>query len=186
MTMKQFVFGCALLASIFASGALMPGCAPGGGLTDEEKPDDDSPGLVVAIWGRYLTEATANALKDDFIAYCATEGIAHGDIAFRYKAGSTAEDAYYEVAAFGQAVLAESGANIVFPVGANIGTTGGVTALAGADRKKALASVADAGSSSANRQIGYLTDDALTGKFYNDYIELERAKTILAVDRRAQ
>jgi hypothetical protein len=184
MTMKKFVFGFTLLASIFASGALILSCDnSGGGTTDEEKPDGDSPGLVVVVWGRYLTEATSDLLRDDFIAYCDSEGITHGDITFRYKSGPVSTDPYYEVAAFGQVVLDEGDVNIVLPVGANIGTAGGIEILAGADRKKVLASVGDAGSSSGNRQIGYLTDDELTGTFYNVYIELDRAKTILAVNR---
>jgi hypothetical protein len=185
MMMKKFFFGFTLLASIFASGALILSCDnSGGGLsTDEENPDGDGSGLVVVVWGRYLTEATSDLLRDDFIAYCDSEGIAHGDITFQYKAGATSADAFYDVAVFGAEVLAESDVNIVLPVGANIGTAGGVTALAGTDRKKGLTTVGDAGSSSGNRQIGYLTDDELTGTFYNVYIELDRAKAILAVNR---
>jgi hypothetical protein len=145
--------------------------------------DIDGPGLVVAVWGRYLTETTSDLLRDDFIAYCDSEGLAHGDITFRYKAGATSADAFYEVAAFGAEVLAESDVNIVLPVGSNIGTTGGVTLLGGNERKKLLASVGDAGSNSKTRYIGYLTDDELTVKFYTDYIEQDRAKAIIAVNR---
>jgi hypothetical protein len=72
----------------------------------------------------------------------------------------------------------------VLPVGSNIGTNGGVTQLAGSERKKTLVLVGDAGgSNTTNRYIGYLTDDDLTVKFYEVYIELDRAKDILAVNR---
>jgi hypothetical protein len=192
MTMKKFVLGFMLLASIFASGALILSCKDGGGDIDggdpsgdpSGDPDGSGPNLVVAVWGRYLTVATSDALKADFTAYCASEGIAHGEITFRYKLGTISADPYYAVADFGQAVLDDGDVNIVLPVGSNIGTTGLLTALAGTEQKKILASVGDADTSSANRYIGYLTDDALTSTFYTDYIELQRAKDILAVDRR--
>jgi hypothetical protein len=122
-------------------------------------------------------------LKEDFIVYCTTEGVTHGEITFRYRIGATSTDPYYAVADFGQAVLEDGDVNIVLPVGLNIGSeTGGkISALAGLDRKKPLGTVADAGSNnSGNRYIGYLTDDALTLKFYNDYIETDGAKGILA------
>jgi hypothetical protein len=183
MTVKQFVFGFTLLASIFASGALMLSCDSGGGTVDDNDSLNGAPGLVVAVWGRYLTETTANLLKEDFLAYCGSEGIAHGNITFRYKSGASGES-FYEVAAFGQAVLDEGDVNIVLPVGTNIGTTGKLTLLAGGDRKKLLEAVGDAGSVSATRYIGYLTDDELTGKFYN-YVDMDRAKAILAVNRTA-
>ena len=185
MTMKKFVFGFMLVASIFASGALILSCPSGGGDPDDNSdPVGDSPSLVVAIWGRYLTQATSDALKADFISYCDSGAIAHGEITFRYKSGATSDDSYYAVADFGQAVLDDGDVNIVLPVGSNIGTTGGLTLLAGSDQKKLLASVGDADTSGTNRYIGCLTDDELTRTFYDDYIELERAKDILAVDRR--
>jgi hypothetical protein len=170
-----------LIFTMSVNSVLISGCSNyHGGIDDDQVLTEKGPDLTIGVWGRYLTAATALALTYDFKAYCAENSINYDNITYQYYTDA----AYHGVANFGAKILEDGNVDIVLPVGANIGESGGgnIGALADAvapPQKKRLLSVTDAGVDSGSRYIGRLTDNGLATIFYDEFIELDRAKNIL-------
>ncbi|MDR1278293.1 MAG: hypothetical protein LBK02_06050 [Treponema sp.] len=180
--MRKFILGIMLVITMSVNCVLTSGCSnPGGGIDDNLTPPEEIPSLTIGVWGRYLTTATALTLIYDFKTYCTTNSINYDKITYRYYADAV----YHTVANFGAKILKDGDVDIVLPAGANIGESGGgnIGILADAvapPRKKSLSTVADAGDGSGSRYIGRITDNELAAIFYDDFIELDRAKNILS------
>jgi hypothetical protein len=186
--MRNFILGIMLVIAMSINCVVTSGCSNcGGGIDDNQDSSEKSLSLMIGVWGRYLTMATALALIDDVKAYCGTNSISYDQITYRYYT----DDAYHAVAKFGAKILEDGDVDIVLPVGANIGESGGGNIGALADtvappRKKSLSIVADAGADSGSRYIGRITDNRLAAIFYEEFIELDRAKNILGTAGASQ
>jgi hypothetical protein len=186
--MMKFILGIMLVITMSVNCVLASGCSnPGGGIDGNPVPPEESSSLTIGVWGRYLTTATALALTYDFKAYCGTNSINYNKITYRYYADAV----YHGVANFGAKIMEDGDVDVVLPVGANIGESDGGNIGVLADtaeppRKKSLSTVADAGDGNGGRYIGRITDNGLAAIFYDEFIELDRAKNILSTSGASQ
>jgi len=89
---------------------------------DPELPegDNEEDQLVIAGWGRFITEAKLSTLTQGFKNYCDQNGIAYSDISYSYYTGASTNDAYYYIASFTAKVMQDGNADIILPCGDNM------------------------------------------------------------------
>lgn len=124
--------------------------------------------LSVAIWGRYMTEENANALKDAY-GQIVGEQVSINFVYFN-------DDTYHAVADFGAGV--NNGVfDVIIGSGTNISTTGGVSTLAKHALDESKLTMTDTG-----RQAALLTDTAFARAFYAYLTGLEDVVVTITFD----
>lgn len=156
------------------------------GLIDDEPTTPDNPenpenpeqptheySLEIAIWGRWMTEEQFVALFDGFKQYCSANGLDASKIHYTYYTGATTSDPYYYIANFTGAVVANGGADIVFPCATNLTTQDG-TQITQAE----IAELHITLNGKTDRCVAKLTDTELANAFFN-YCLSDEGKAIL-------
>lgn len=139
---------------------------------NSEQPTDDY-SLEIAIWGRWMTEAQFVKLFEAFKSYCAANGLDASKIHYTYYIGAATTDPYYYIANFTGAVVANGGADIVFPCATNLTTQDG-TQITQAE----IAELHITLNGKTDRCVAKLTDTELSNAFFH-YCLSDEAKAIL-------
>ena len=129
----------------------------------EETPEEKE--LVIAVYGKFITEENFNIIKDDFIAYAASENITYEKITPVYIAGDL-NNAGYSVE-----VLKIANPDILFPIGK--ASIPDITPVVKTPIDPAYTVFGQTA-----RYIGTLNGDRLTNAFYT-YILSERCGTLM-------
>ena len=133
--------------------------------------------LHIAVWGRYISETNFNTLLTAYKDYAFEHEMGVSAITYKYYAAEDDTSPYWLVKDFAAAVTTDNDADILFPVGNNINSSGNMdnTVLTN-DRKTALSDISVFGQT--GRYIARLNDDDMTLSFYN-WILTDEAKVIM-------
>ncbi len=130
--------------------------------------------MIIAVWGRFITEDNYKKIMQGFEIYCNENGIAFNKTTFIYYEGKTQNvDPYFLIANFTQKAL-EDGADMIFACGDNIKSSADSKVSALVKEFKALG-VSIQGNST--RYVARLSDTALAQAFY-EFATTEAAKEI--------
>lgn len=140
-----------------------------------ENPSDEY-SLEIAIWGRWMTEEQFVALFDAFKQYCASNGLDATKIHYTYYTGATTTDPYYYIANFTGAVVANGGADIVFPCATNLTTQSGTQIT-----KAEIAELHITLNGKTDRCVAKLTDTELANAFFNFCLS-DEGKAVIATN----
>lgn len=132
--------------------------------------------LIIAVWGRFITEDNFKKVMEGFEAYCGENGLDFEKATFIYYIGKVQNvDPYFLIADYTKKALAD-GADIIFPCGNNI-TNAAQSAVAGEVKETKPLGVGVEGDTT--RYVARLSDGALSTAFY-EYITTDAAKAILS------
>ncbi len=146
-----------------------------GNNNQQDQQKDQTKVLVVASWGRFITEAKTQKLVDGFKQYCDAQGIEYDEISYIYYTGKAQSDPYYYIANFTSKVVQDGNVDIVLSCADNIktNTDSQVINMVVGD----LVAIDVYGQT--NRRVAALNTDQLTQAFLQ-YVQTSQAKSILA------
>ena len=142
---------------------------------NQNQQKDQTKVLVVASWGRFISEAKTQKLVDGFKQYCQSQGIEYEEISYIYYTGKAQSDPYYFIANFTAKVVQDGNVDIVLPCADNIKTNpdSQIINMVVGD----LVAIDVYGQT--NRRVAKLNNDQLTQAFMQ-YVQTTEAQSILA------
>ncbi|MBD5632095.1 MAG: hypothetical protein HDP34_02540 [Clostridia bacterium] len=131
--------------------------------------------MIIAVWGRWITENNFLQVMDGFKTYCLANGYNYDKVGYVYYAGKTQNvDAYFLIADFTNQVKADD-ADVIFPCGDNISNAAQSNVADMVTESTALGVSLEGNST---RYVAKLNEKSLTQAFYT-YITSNEAKTII-------